>query len=448
MRPSPAVALLVALAAVGAGVPVTATGPPAPAADEPDARDAATGTPAAPTAVQSINPRDRGPTAITAVADAPNATNYLTLAPEEVRSSRIQTVTLDASGGAAVDDARLEARYLDANVRQAYADAPNETAARAAIRRGAERLDDRIDRLVERERRARERYNAGEWGARTYLRELAVVDASARQLQGTVEQLYSFNRAVESPVDPARFARLKLKLLTLQGPVRAEVAAAMTGGESAAARVFVASSETGTVLSTIDEDGVDTGYVREAYLGRDLTTGDATRTNVSSIDAARERFLSLYPWATSFDQYNIGLLTDAPYYLNAGVYALGVNHPQGTNRRFDLEAYLDADTGTVFREYQYLGVDTVRTRPAGTSESAGLRVTVEGTYVGGPMRVRATDPATGDPVEATVSVDGERIGATGSDGVAAALVPNETFTVTVTSDERTVTVDGSLSGER
>lgn len=445
MRPSPTVALLVVLAAVVAGVPVTATGPPAdPSATGSDA----TGTPAtAPASVpaRAVAGEARGPVAASAVVATPNSTNHLTLAPEEIRVSRVRAVTLDASGGAAVDDARLSAAYLDASIRERYRSAPNETAARAAIRRGTARLADRVERLAARERRARERYNAGEWGTRTYLRELAAVDAAASRLQGTVEELHSFNRAVETPVDPGRLARLKLVLLTLRGPVRSAAATAMTGSEPTGLRVFVASSETGTVLATVVEDGVATRYLREAYLGRDLTAENAERTNVSSIEAARERFLSLYPWATSFDQYNIGLLTSAPYYLNAGVYALGVNHPQGTNRRFDLEAYLDADTGEVFREYQYVDVDAVRMGPAGASETADLRVVVEGTYVGGPMRVNVTDPATGEPVDATVTVDGARVGTTGADGTAAALVPGETFTVTVTHDGRTVTVDASLS---
>ncbi|MFB6192355.1 MAG: hypothetical protein ABEI11_03440 [Haloarculaceae archaeon] len=441
MRPSPAVALLVALAAIVAGVPVTATGP---SPSSPTGADAS-GTPADPAQSRAVAGQPRDPTAASAVVAAPNSTNYLTLAPEEVQASQVEAVTLDASGSAAVDDARLEAAYLAASVREDYRSAPNETAARAAIRRGVARLTDRIDRLAARERRARERYNAGDWGTRTYLRELAAINAAATRLQGTVEELHSFNRAVETPVDPARLARLKLRLLTLQGPVRAAAARAMTGGESDGLRVFVATSETGTVLSTVIEDGVATRYLREAYLGRDLTLENTDRTNVSSIDAARERFLSLYPWATSFDQYNIGLLTSAPYYLNAGVYALGVNHPQGTNRRFDLEAYLDTDTGKVFREYQYVGVDAVRMGPAGAGESADLRVVVEGTYVGGPMRVNVTDPATGNPVEATVRVDGTQVGTTGTDGTAAALVPGRTFTVTVTRDGRTVTVEASLS---
>lgn len=445
MRPSPIVALLVALAAVAAGVPVTATGPsPSSPAAGTDARSVASGAPADPTPGPVDSPAPDLTTA-SAVVGTPNSTNYLTLAPEEIRTGRVRAVTLDASGSAAVDDARLEARYLAASIREAYETAPNETAARAAIRRGTARLADRIDRLAARERRARARYNAGEWGARAYLRELAVVDASAGRLQGTVEELHSLNRATETPVDPARLARLKLGLLTLRGPVRERVAAAMTGEESSEVRMYVASSETGTVLAMVVEDGVTTRYLREAYLGRDLTAENPGRTNISSIDAARERFLSLYPWATSFDQYNIGLLTNAPYYLNAGVYALGVNHPQGTSRRFDLEAYLDADTGKVFREYQYVGVDDVRMEPAGTGESAGVRAAVEGTYVGGPMRVNVTDPATGDPVDATVTVDGAAVGATGPDGKVAALAPGKTFTVTVTSDGRTATVDVSLS---
>lgn len=444
MRPSPAVALLVALAAVVAGVPVTATGPPATAnAPDPARAGAAVPTPADAATGAPVD----GQTTAAAVVGIANTTNHLTLAPEDTQRSQIRRVTIDVAGSAAVEDARIEAAFLETAVRTAYEDAPNDTAARDAIRRGTDRLADRVDRLVARERRARQRYNAGEWSTGTYLRELAVVHAIAARLQPTVEELHSFNRAAGRPVEPERLARIKLQLLTLQGPVREQVATAMTGAETTERRVFVASSETGTVLSTVVEDGVTTRYVREAYLGGDLTPDDPDRTAVASIDAARERFLSLYPWATSFDQYNIGLLTNAPYYLNAGVYALGVNHPQGTNRRFDLEAYLDADTGNVFREYQYLDATAVRAQPAGANESGGLRVLVEGTYVGGPVRVRATDPATGDPVDATVTLDGARIGTTGSDGVTAALVPAESFTVTVTADGETVTVDASLSGD-
>lgn len=431
MRPSLPIALLVTLAAIVAGVPVTATGPPSSAS--------------AGVSTDFSDTRAPGPDAIAGTA---NATNYLTLTPETPQHSQLRAITLDASGSVAVDSARIETRFFGASVRRTYAEAPNETAARTAVRRSTARLADRIDRLVAREQRARQQYNTGAWNTRTYLRELAVVDSSARQLQRTVERLYTVNQAVEAPVDPGRLARLKARLLGLQGPVREAIATAMTDDEATPTRVFVRSSATGTVLATIVEDEVAPQYVREAYLGR-AERAEAPDTAappaVSDIDAARERFLSLYPWATSFNQYNIGLLTTAPYYLDAGVYALGVNHPQGTIHRFNLEAYLDADTGEVFREYQYVSVANVQTRPAGASETAGVEVTVAGTYVGGPVRVRATDSVTGDTVDATVAVAGVTVGTTGSDGVVAALAPRETFPVTVTTDGATIRIEASLA---
>jgi hypothetical protein len=70
----------------------------------------------------------------------------------------------------------------------------------------------------------------------------------------------------------------------------------------------------------------------------------------------------------------------------------------------------------------------------------GLLLSVNRTHAGGPLAVRVQSNATADPVGATIVVDGEPVGTTGSDGRLWTLAPRETFTVTASTGDRNVTV--------
>ncbi|MFC7228165.1 hypothetical protein N0B31_12200 [Salinirubellus salinus] len=432
-----ALALLLALSPVAA-LPTTdaSTGTAGAPSDAPPAR---TGTPTA----------DAGPPASAAATSPPvternGTTAYLSLPSSDVTTSTVAVVRLDVGATMAMDDATLRGRYARLRLVEAFEAAETAAERRATIARSHERLDERIATLERRERQALARYNRGSIGPQTYLRELAAVDAGADALAPAVQQLYQYTQSVDdSSVDAAAVAELKARLVGLQGPVREQAKRAMRGDEDTE-RVFVSTSASGVVLSTIVGEEFDRQFVREAYLPDQRAAGAPDqffRDDQYQLEAAQDRARALYPWA--FDNqlaFSVGSRTGAPFLYLAGVYSVTVDHRQGTARNGDLITYIDGGTADVFREVQYLSVDEVPTSGPRVNTSDGLLLQVNRTYAGGPLEIQVRDNESNDPVAATVTLDGERVGRTGPDGRLWTVTPRDPFVVNATARDTTVSV--------
>jgi hypothetical protein len=278
----------------------------------------------------------------------------------------------------------------------------------------------------------------------TYLRELAAVDAGADELSRSLTQLYEYVDSMrDPPVSPDRIAERKTRLVGLRGPVRDRVADAMLG-ETEPLRVSVETSDTAVVLATVTGSEFNRQYIREAYLpsARDPGGTDQFRTAGGyDLGAARARASELYPWTfENAGPTSTGLRTGEPYLYRAGVYSVSVDHPHGTAGQGDLVTYIDGATGEVFREMQFKDVSEIPTAEPLTNRSGGLHVGVNRTHAGGPVSVFVRSNATDEPVDAAVSIDGEPVGTTGSDGQLWTVAPREAFTVGVRSGDDNVTV--------
>ncbi|PSQ09432.1 hypothetical protein BRC93_12785 [Halobacteriales archaeon QS_5_70_15] len=380
-----------------------------------------------------------------------NTTAYLAIEASDVQRSGRGTVSLDVAGAAALDRAALEGRHSYLSLVESFTDAGTTAEREVAVERAIARLTDRVAALERRERAALAAFNEGDMSARAYLRELAVVNARADGLSRSLTQLYEYVDSMrESPVSPARIAELKSRLVGLRGPVRDRVAGAMRGGDDPV-RVFVETSETAVVLATVTGSEFNRQYVREAYLPgvRDPGGTDRFRTDRGyDLEAARTRASELYPWTfENAGPTSTGLRTGEPYLYRAGVYSVTVDHPHGTAGQGDLVTYIDGATGDVFREVQFKDVSEVPTAEPLANRSDGLYLAVNRTHPGGPVSVRVRSNATGDPVDATVSVDGEPVGRTGSDGRFWTVASREAFTVTATAGDRNVTVGPMLPAD-
>lgn len=377
-----------------------------------------------------------------------NTTAYLDIDPSDVESSRFATATIDVGGAAALDRAELEGRHAYFDIVESFTAAETTADRQAALELAFDRLETHVASLERRERTALAAFNRGDMSPRTYLRELAVIDASADALSDPLAQTYEYTDSMRNPpVPPERIAELKSRLVGLRGPVRDRTAAAMRG-ESDRLRVFVETSDTGVVLATVSGSEFNRQYVREAYLptARDPDGTDQFRTERGyNLEAARDRASELYPWTfANAGPTSTGLRTGEPYLYRAGVYSISVDHPHGTAGQGDLVTYLDGATGQVFREIQFKDVSDVPIASPRSNLSEGLRVEVNRTHVGGPLSVRVTENATGTPVAARVSLDGEPVGTTGADGLLWTVAPRESFTVTASAGDRNVTVGPML----
>jgi hypothetical protein len=360
-----------------------------------------------------------------------------------LRTSGFETVTLDAGGAVAAQGSRTHSKFASTRLQNEFrAAGDNRTRRREIVRRAADRIDERIAALKSRSERAHDRYNADRISARTYLRELAVIDRSAEELRDAVDLLSTYSSAVGEPVSPDRIPGQKARLLPLEGPVRSRALAAMTG-ESPPTRVYVATSEEGVVLATIEREAFVQRYIREAYVPGARQPGGIDRfaQGFSQSEAparAQDRAAELYPWTFENKLGSSRTYIGSPYLPEVGVYPVIVEHPQAPNLDGDLRIFLDGTTRDVFREIQYKDLSRVPTRFASGNTSDGIRLRVNRTRSGGPMLVSVTDASTGDPLSATVRVDGEPVGSTDTDGERWVVAPRTSAEVTVTRGDTNV----------
>lgn len=352
------------------------------------------------------------------VAPERNTSELLVLPPGTVAAERVGAATLDVGGTVAADAGALHARFGVEAIRAAYENASTTEARQAVLRTAADRVDARVDAVVRRERRARQRFVAGEITTREYLRELAVVASRARTLDEQVGLLSSLDgRTAGSPLSADRLSTMRGRLLPLYGPVRELIRGGMRG-DVGAVRVAVVAGSDGFVLATVSPTSRQ--YVREAVVltARDPTAPDRYQQPARTLSRVGE----LYPWTFNASQ-GLSIVSVLP---DAGVYRIRLPYDHGT-----LEAYLDGGTDEVYYEVQRKTLSRLPTHGTMQTTEAGMVVTVNRTRAGGPLEVTVRDSLRREPVDARVAVDGVVVGRTGADGRLWTVTPPNRFQVTV-----------------
>ena len=384
----------------------------------------ATGTPVAPTTAP-------GPAASTnstaPVVDVRNTTGYLTFADGDAQTSQFGNATLNVASASAMDSGRFGDRLVGAAQRQAFESTPNETARTEALEVATVTYERRIGALEQRQAQAIRRYNAGDLSTASFLQEMAVVDERARYLSGAVSDLLA--RATGRPGYSlplglkTRIESLQMTPAVLQGPVRGQAALSVTG-ESAPTPIYTETASDGVVLARTTGNE----YVREAHLTSAYAPdGDGQ----STIENAFEQSRAVYPWA---DENRTAASADS--YGNTAVYRITIDHTQGT-----LVTFISGGTERVFREIQEKRLRSLPITGNVSTTTDDLSLTVNETHENGPIEVRTTDPATGDPVGARIHLDGQYVGSTGPTGHLWTAIPPETAIVNATvSDGRAVEV--------
>ena len=298
-------------------------------------------------------------------------------------------------------------------------------------------IEQEIITLRTAQQRAISQYADGSTSTRAFALQLADIDARARALEHRRSRLAELASETESIGSTSRrFSSLERELETFTGPVRHRVGN-VVAGQNESTRVFVAAAPDGLVLSTI----VNGTYVREAYRG-DLRNLDAdqeidpeTALNVTS---------SQYPtvWATKVNSTEV---------VGAGgLYRVSVPYRYGT-----LTTFLDGENEQIFKEYQARSLSSFPPEDTVTRSRDGLRMTINRSYAGGPVRISLADAQTNAPVNANVTIgpqsggNSDFVGYTGSDGVLWALSPAEQYTVFAIRGNSVVAVDtGPVSPPR
>lgn len=355
-------------------------------------------------------------------ADAPRtlegSAEVLTLADGVSNRSATDGATLDlgpvlSAASEASSDELVTTREL-ARVREA--DDPD-----AALTDVLDRIAARADGLGRTQRAALGAFADGEADARTTLRTLVGVHREAAALADRRERVVDAARARGATVPEGRVAALDRELALYTGPVRARVAAALTG-DAPPARTYLATTPRGVTLATLGESG----YVRETYRGELRQTG-ASPLSASGARSAVERS---YP-----------ALWDARIAVDAVLGRLST--VRVTYEGGELAATVGSGNERVFRDVHRQSLDVAGTGRQAINVRDGLRLTVDRSYAGGPMRVRLESRADETPVNGSLSVgpeggDSVTIGPTGSDGERWVLTPGERFTIVAIVDQSVV----------
>lgn len=365
-------------------------------------------------------------TATLFVEEQENTTNYLGIDDDDVERDDYATVGIDVGTAVAADTERLEQGYGALTFEERYR---NVSAAerRGLLRSETERIEAETDALDRRHSAAVEAYNDGAITTRQFVARLATIDAAVRELDKRRVLVEEAAREFDSSdAVRTRLANTESKLVSLSGPVREQIDAA-TASTVRSQTAYVVTAEDGVMLART-EDGV---FQREAYVGSSRVPGGSDRFASGSqpgVVNASDEAVELYPWLHS------QILPSIRQLGNTSVYYVSAETRSG----LAFDAYLDGTTGDVFREIQTKPVDTIPTYTI-ANRTGDLRIRSNHTHGTGPMTVIVTDPDTGEPKNATVTVNGHTIGSTGEDGRLTTITPYNAVRIrATTADSETI----------
>lgn len=295
-----------------------------------------------------------------------------------------------------------------------------------------ERIKERVANLIERERAAVNAHANGNLSDDELLQTLVVISAEAAELETRIDQLNDYHNeghiSLNANVEKGEVA-------TLQSPVRDRIASFM-GGERSSAKTFttvsVQTSETGMAISMTGR----IEYVRE--VSRYDNHNTSLPSQFDSFTSGLDHMTELYPW--TFGEASSGNIRAFAPYVGPS-YGFTVPHAHG-----ELTAYLDRGTGAIYHETQVLQQNQLPKEPLEQTWTNGsVELAINRTPANGPIEVTTTDVETGEPVRATVLVDGTVVGNTGQSGTLWVSPPQNDYEIATRTSE--ATVNASISTE-
>jgi hypothetical protein len=283
-------------------------------------------------------------------------------------------------------------------------------------------VEQEVITLRGRQQAAIQAFNRGEISPEAFVVELATIAAKADALEDRIAMLVRLADGIEgfslSRPDPVIY-----ELRAFGGPVRDRAVDALRGS-AGPTQFFVTTGPEGYELTTID-DGT---YMREAYRGA-VRSGDASATLEPSeaINITERAYTGIGEGRDSSAR--------AAGPTNIVTYS--------TENR-TLRAFVDSGSERVFKAYQRMPLSTFHSGPSASNVLNGLRITVNRTYPGGPLRIHVAEAETGEPVDLTVTMSkgpeqGVEVGRTGDDGTLWTLSPRGSYTVTAVGEETAAT---------
>jgi len=384
--------------------------------------DATTAGTPAPTQLQATTDPLQVTTSGDRTTEATNITprNVLPLRAGAVDRSSLQRHHVDIGPAAGFETAAATDRLATGAIERNLSAEPVDGDRLAASVEGVEAT---AERLRQQEAAAVESFAIGDREPKAVLKELVLIGQTADRLRDRVD-------VIDARLDAAdgngqreladRLTAIDYELRMLDGPVRS-YAATVFSGEQPAGRVSIQAGPENFELTAIN----DGAYLREAYrFDNRATGGQITAATAEEIVAEQ------YPWfweRRSSGTWSIG----GPGSLSL----VSIQIDDGS-----LGTFIDGTTEQRFVEHQQIALDEIVPVTQTTKRQDGLVVTVDRTYVGGPLDVRVVDADSGQPVAADVSIgqNGQEsvfIGSTSDGGSVWTLTPRGTFTLTVLAED-------------
>ncbi len=374
----------------------------------------------------AVNPPE-GTGSVVTLADTSNQAT-----PSGVNRRTYAQTDLDIASAVSVGAARIGGRHAELTLDERLQRASTASDRLDVATDTLTRIESRLDRLDDRQRRLLTAYSEDDTSTRTFFRRLGMVRVAAAQeraLLDRVSERAGRSTSLSLPVETqTRVARLRGRLVALPNPVVDRVIDGTTGVDDPQT-VYLQAASDGLVVATVD-DGT---YLRQATLRPDRSLGEPNQ--FASITLAYDRAGKLYPWVF---ENAIGSPSLSGF-GDSSVYLVEASHPHG-----DLQAYLDGATRNVFHETQANAPETVPVALTRTASTDSLRVQVNATHPTGPMWVTVTRPdePNATAVDAAVRINGQRVGTTGEDGRLLTLQPAGSFRLNATTGTANVTLSG------
>ena len=413
-------ALSVVLLLLAAAVTPISSGGAAPAVEAPTDVGPTTPTPASEFA-GSDGAGQTGASNVTA-ANGSNVSRILAVPDEAVQRTALDHATLTL-GPSTRFSGNVTAVRVETAAVERYVTAPSDADERSRrIIEALSTVEQEVITLRGRQQAAIDAFNDGELSSEAFVVELATIAARANALEDRVEMLSARADEIDG-FSLSRADAVAYELRAFGGPVRERAIDAIRG-EAPRTLFFVTTGPEGYELTTV----ADGTYVREAYRGA-VREADSS----ASIDAADAINVTR-------DSYpEIVADSDTSATVSGSTAIVRQNYGDAS-----LTAFVDAGSERVFKEYQRQPLATFVSGPSDSNVLNGLRITVNRTYPGGPMRVHVADAESGEPVNLSVTLSrgpskGVDIGRTGDDGTLWTLSPRGSFTVTAVGEETAAT---------
>ncbi len=316
-----------------------------------------------------------------------------------------------------------EARFFELRLQQQLAEAETPAERRSVLTDSADQLGDRSEALLSRERAAYGAYTTGEIDAQTLVRRLTRIAATADRYRETADELLNEVEATPRMPVPDSLTTASDELQALRAPVLQQLAA-VARGDQAASPVRVSVSDDRLRLAMIDHE--ERKYLVDTYDWSNWQRGGDRPFTLGNVEEVATEFANRYPWMGEEVRWIEELRP-----TTIGAYEVGAVESYAT-----MTVWFDSQSTQVYLEHQELKLGTLPTQLASTATADSVRLRVARTDTGGPALIETAATATGTPVNATIRLDDQVAGTTGSDGRLWVIPSSDESNVTAqTSDE-------------